>query len=160
MSSEKPLVDKDYLLQKFPGKGGWTYASIPEILQDRHNYFRWVKVRGSIDGYPIKCYHLMSMGNGTLFLPVKTQIRKAIGKGEGDLVRVILYKDDAPLDIPEEFTLCLNDDTSAKKTFIALPEGEQKAIVEWIYSAKKEDTKINRMAKVINRLADGKRFYE
>lgn len=29
---EKPLVDKDYLLQKFEGKGGWTYAEIPEIL--------------------------------------------------------------------------------------------------------------------------------
>lgn len=159
MSIEKPLVDKQYLLQKFPGKGGWTFASIPEILQDKHAYFGWVKVKGSIDGFPIKCYHLMPMGNGTLFLPVKAQIRKAIGKGEGDIVRVILYKDDAPLDIPQEFILCLNDDTGAKKTFYALPEGERKAIIDWIYSAKKEETKISRMAKIINRLADGKGAY-
>ena len=26
---EEPLVDKEYLLEKFPGKGGWTYALIP-----------------------------------------------------------------------------------------------------------------------------------
>jgi hypothetical protein len=26
---EKPLVNKEYLLEKFPGKGGWTYAAIP-----------------------------------------------------------------------------------------------------------------------------------
>ena len=30
----KPLVNREYLLEKFPGKGGWTYALIPEILQD------------------------------------------------------------------------------------------------------------------------------
>ena len=33
---EQPLVDKEYLLEKFPGKGGWTYAMIPEVLQDPH----------------------------------------------------------------------------------------------------------------------------
>jgi hypothetical protein len=27
---EKPLTDKEYLLEKFPGKGGWTFARIPE----------------------------------------------------------------------------------------------------------------------------------
>lgn len=27
----KPLVDKDCLLEKFSGKGGWTYAEIPEV---------------------------------------------------------------------------------------------------------------------------------
>jgi hypothetical protein len=32
---EKPLVNKKYKLQKFPGKGGWTYAMIPEIPQDK-----------------------------------------------------------------------------------------------------------------------------
>lgn len=32
---EESLVDKEYLLEKFPGKGGWTYALIPEILQDK-----------------------------------------------------------------------------------------------------------------------------
>jgi hypothetical protein len=29
-----PLVDKDYVLEKIAGKGGWTFGRIPEILQD------------------------------------------------------------------------------------------------------------------------------
>ncbi len=87
-SEELLLVDQDYLLQKYPGKGGWTYAAIPEIKQDKHAWFGWVKVRGSIDGYEISNYHLMPMGNGTLFLPVKTEIRKKIGKQEGNWVHV------------------------------------------------------------------------
>ena len=77
---EQPLIDEKYLLEKFPGKGGWTYAKIPEILQDKSSPFGWVRVRGSIDGYEIKSYHLMPMGNGNLFLPVKAEIRKKIEK--------------------------------------------------------------------------------
>ncbi len=41
---EKPLVDKLYLLEKIAGKGGWTYTTIPEIPQDKHSSFGWVKV--------------------------------------------------------------------------------------------------------------------
>jgi hypothetical protein len=49
--NEKPLVDKEYLLDRFPGKYGWTYAEIPEILPDKNSLFNWVLVKGSIDGY-------------------------------------------------------------------------------------------------------------
>ena len=52
--NEKPLVDKEYLLEKFPGKGGWTFTFIPEIPPDKHSPFGFFKVRGSIDGYEIK----------------------------------------------------------------------------------------------------------
>ena len=58
MSNEKPLVNKKYLLQKFEGKGGWTYAQIPEILQDKHAHFGWVRVKGTIDNYEIKIYRI------------------------------------------------------------------------------------------------------
>ncbi len=44
----KPLVDKKYVLEKISGKGGWTFARIPEILQDKKSPFGWVKVRGTI----------------------------------------------------------------------------------------------------------------
>jgi hypothetical protein len=95
----KPLVDKLYLLEKFPGKGGWTFTRIPEIPQDKKAHFGWVKVRGTIDGYEIRKYHLMPMGNGMLFLPVKAEIRKHTKKKEGDFVHVILYPDNEPLEV-------------------------------------------------------------
>ena len=65
---EVPLVDKDYLLERTPGNGGWTYAPIPEVPQDKKAPFGWVKVKGSIDGVEIKKHHLMPMGNGELGL--------------------------------------------------------------------------------------------
>jgi len=148
----KALVNKKYLLERFPGKGGWTFARIPEILQDKKAHFGWVKVRGTIDGYEIRKYHLMPMGNGSLFLPVKAEIRKKIRKKEGDKVHVVLYADTEPLEIPQEMLLCLNDEPAALKFFKSLSESEQKLYIQWIYSAKKEDTKVDRMAICINRL--------
>jgi len=158
--SQKLLVNKKYRLEKFPGKGGWTFARIPEILQDKKAHFGWVKVRGTIDGYEIRKYHLMPMGNGSLFLPVKAEIRKKIKKNAGDQVHVILYPDNEPLEVPDEMLLCLQDEPIALKFFQSLSESEQKLYVQWIYSAKKEETKVDRLAKAINRLMQGLKLYD
>ena len=160
MKKEKPLVDKQYKLERFQGKGGWTYARIPEIIQDKKAHFGWVKVRGSIDGFEIRKYHLMPMGNGKLFLPVKAEIRKKINKKEGDTVRVILYPDNEPLEVPEEMLLCLRDEPGAFRFFNSISESEQKFYIDWIYSAKKKETKVDRLARSINRLARGLKLYD
>ncbi len=164
MMNESPLVDKQYLLEKLPGKYGWTYTVIPEITPDPNAPFSWVKVRGSIDGYEIKKYHLMPSGNvmpsgkGDLFLAVKSEIRKKIKKQAGDYVHIILYPDNEPLEVPEEFLLCLQDDTEALQFFNSLNESEQHNYVKWIYSAKTEQTKVDRIAKTLVRLSKCQKF--
>ena len=155
---DKPLVDKTYLLEKFPGKGGWTYANLPEVLPDKNAPFGWVKVRGSIDGFEIKKYHLMPFGNGELFLPVKAEIRKKIKKQAGDYVHVILYPDNDPLEIPEELMLCLQDDPQALQFFHSLNDSEQQNYVKWIYAAKTDQTKVDRIAKTLIRLFKHQKF--
>ncbi len=156
----KPLVNKKYILERFQGKGGWTYARIPEILPAKNAHFGWVKVRGTIDGFEIRKYHLMPMGNGKLFLPVKSEIRKKINKHEGDYVHVILFPDEEPLEIPEEMLLCLKDEPKALTFFNSLTESEQKFYIQWIYSAKKEETKVNRLAKTIDKFMLGLKLYD
>lgn len=156
----KALVNKVLLLEKFPGKGGWTYVQVPDIERSRNTPFGWVKVKGSIDGYEIRKYHLMPMGKGRLFLPVKAEIRKLIKKAEGDFVRVILYPDVEPLEVPEEMLLCLKEEPKALDFFNSLTESERKYYINWIYSAKKEETKVERLAKTINRLMRGMKMYD
>lgn len=150
---EQSLVDGDYLLEKFPGKGGWTFAVIPQIAQDPHSHFGWVQVKGSIDGYPLAKYKLMPMGNGKLFLPVKAAIRKVIKKEAGDLVRIILFADPVPKEVTDEFMQCLKDDPNALNSFNRLPDAEKKDYLNHIYSAKTEEDKVERMAKVIRDLS-------
>ena len=157
MQKDKPFADADYLLEKFPGKGGWTYAVIPEAAPDRNNPFGWVKVKGSIDGYPLKQYKLMPMGEGRLFLPVKAAIRKAIRKQAGDRVRVVLFYDSDPLEIPPEIRACFeNEPPALYETFLSLPESHRKEYLQWIYEAKKEETKARRIAGMMERLGTGK----
>jgi len=157
---EEPFVSQLYLLEKFPGKGGWTFVRIPEIPPDKKAHFGWVRVKGTIDGFSISKYHLMPMGNGSLFLPVKLEIRKRIGKKEGDYVFVTLYPDIDPLVVPEEMLICIQYEPIALNFFNTLSESEKGYYITWIYSTKKEETKVKRMARAIDRLTLGKRMFD
>jgi hypothetical protein len=154
----KALVNNTYLLERFQAKGGWTYARIPEILQDKKKPFGWVRVKGTIDSHAFSGCHLMPMGNGQLFLPVKADIRKKIGKKEGDHVHIILFPDNEPATIPEELLVCLQDEEKAHRIFLSYSEGEKRAFIDWIAAAKTEETKTRRIAKTIDTLLKGRKF--
>lgn len=148
----KKLLSNKYQLQRFPGKGGWTYAAIPEIKPDKKNPFGWVRVKGTIDNVVIRKYHLMPMGNGQLFLPVKAAIRKQLKKKEGDWITVELFADNDPVQIPDELLQCLRDEPAALKKFSSLPEHEQENAIKYIYAVKKEETRAARIVQLTSSL--------
>lgn len=93
----------------------------------------------------------MPMKDNTLLLPVKAEIRKAIRKDEGDYVRVVLYKDDAVFQIPEDFTRELEEE-NVLSAFKAYKVWEQRMCIKWIYSAKRPETVRERIIKTLFKL--------
>ena len=151
---QTPCVDAEYLLEKFPGKGGWTYACIPEIAQDKNKPFGWVIVSGTIDGYTLDKYKLMPMGNGKLFLPVKASIRKLIQKEAGDKVRITLFVDQLPSEITEELQLCFAQEPEVLfQTFLQLTDKKKQNFLHRIYSCKTEEEKAQQIVKMMEELS-------
>lgn len=158
MNTNAPLVDKVYLLQKTEGKCSWTFVEMPEIPMGK-KAFGMMKVRGKIDDLEISNVHLMPMGNGYLGLPIKASIRKKIKKEAPNTVHVTLYECNDAFVIPQELCSCMEYEEGVLEKFESYTEGQQKAFVDWIYSTKNEDTKVDRIAKMILMVQKGEKYY-
>lgn len=155
---DKPLIDKDYLLIKVGDECAWTFAEISEIPMPKKS-FGMLKVKGKIDDYEFTNAHLMPLGNGHIGLPVKAAIRKKIKKQAGDTVHVTLYEDKTPLIIPEDLLLCIKDEKGLIEKFEKYTEGQKKVFIDWINSAKNEQSQAERIAKTIDMVQNGNKFY-
>jgi uncharacterized protein YdeI (YjbR/CyaY-like superfamily) len=92
---------------------------------------------------------------------VRAEIRKAIKKGEGDKVHVVLYEDKSTYKIPKPIMECFElEPRHVYEKFLAFTEGQQKSYVDWIYKAKRAETRAQRIATMMERVSKGKRLHD
>lgn len=149
------LLDEVLILEKFPGKGGWTFVRLPEIKTPSGRTLGWDKVRVKFDDYEVPEIGLLSLGNGQRFIPVKTEVRKSIEKQAGDKIRLQLFALMEELNVRAEFMLCLEDDPEALGHFEHWKAQERDKYISWIEQGQSTEQQIERMAQAVDRIAAG-----
>lgn len=114
-----------------------------------------VPVQATLDGEPYRG-SLMNCGMARHTLGVLKSVRTKIGKGPGDTVEVVVWKDDEvrTVEIPRAFKALLKKE-GLLVGFEKLSYTHRKEYCRWIEEAKKEETRQNRMTKAIAMLGKG-----
>ena len=160
------MVQFSAVLKKFRDKGektGWTYIEVPgkitEMLKPGNK--RSFRVKGKLDDHSINGVALLPMGGGEFIMAVNGQMRKAIGKRMGAIVKVKLQADDKYEVVPPpDLVECLSDEPFALKFFNSLPKSHRDYFIKWIDSAKTEPTRVKRIAMTVSALSKGSGYGE
>lgn len=146
----------DAIIHKVDGVNG-AYIEPPFDVEKVFGAKR-VKVNVTFDQEPYRG-SIVRMG-GCYMLGMTQEIRKKIGKDEGDTVRVTIEKDEEERvqEVPEDFKVLLESNPVAKETYERLSYTGKKDYILWITDAKKEETRKDRMIKSIAKLSEGKKL--
>lgn len=135
-----------------------AYIEFPYDVQAEFGKKGQVKVKAYFDGNEYRG-SLIKMGYPCHIIGITRNLRKAIKKNFGDIVQVIIVedKDERTIEIPNDLSIAFSLSPVAGALFEKLSFTNRKEYVEWITSAKKEETRAARVEKCIKLLVDGKR---
>jgi hypothetical protein len=138
-----------------PGIGGGAAVIFPYNVEEEFGTKAHVPVSATLEGVPYRG-SLVKCGPTRHMLGVLKSIREQIGKGPGDTVEVVLWKDEAErtVDVPAELAALMK---AAKllEFFEKLSYTHRKEYCRWITGAKREETRQMRLKKSIEMLAKG-----
>lgn len=138
------------------GIGTWTFAPIPADVSDTAAWKAKMRVRGSIDGVPLRS-SLMA-GSRELFVVIAKELRDKIGKQAGDVVKMTLGPDTSinKVNVPTDLKKALSTNEKARVSFEKMASSHKKAYVQWITQSKTKETRANRIGKAVQQISIGK----
>jgi hypothetical protein len=135
-------------------KTGWTYIEIAADLAEKLNpgVRTSYRVKGKFDQFAFKGMAMIPMGGGKFIIPLKADVRKAIGKNKGAHLSIQMELDKEGYEMNADFMACLHDEPAAEKFFVTLPGSHQRYFSRWIESAKTEPTRVKRIVMAVTAL--------
>jgi hypothetical protein len=137
------------------GDGGGAHVLFPYDTEKEFATKGKVPVKATFDGVPY-AGSLIKYGHPQHMLGLLKSIREQIGKGPGDTIEVVVWKDEAPrvVEIPAAFQAAMKK-ADLLDTFEKLSYTHRKEYCRWITEAKKEETRTARLTKAIEMLRKG-----
>lgn len=88
----------------------------------------------------------VSLGNNSAYITVSKARMKQAGTNPGEIVKVTLERDDSKygFEVPEEFEEALRQDDEARKRFLSLSMGKQRAIIYIVIQLKSSEKRIDK----------------
>ena len=137
--------------------GGGAYVEVPFDVESAFGSKR-PRVKAMIEGVPYRGI-LTRMGTECHLLVVLKEIREQVGKTFGDEVTITVEPDTEPrvIEMPVGLKKAFKMEKEAKAFFDKLSYTHQREYAMWINEAKREETRVNRIAKAIEMLKQGKK---
>jgi hypothetical protein len=147
-----PLKFRAKLVGRGPG-GAWTYLAIPFSVPEVFGRKGQVPVRATVNGFTFR--NSLMPRQGIHILGIGKDILAGAGAATGDTVQVELEFDDAPrtVTVPADLKAALLRAPLQAQAFAALSYSHKKEYVDWIESAKKPETRSNRIDKAVAMIA-------
>ena len=136
----KPIKFKTTLTKM----GAWTMAIATVDTKKIFATKGYIRVKGTIDGFPFKGISLMPRKEGSHIMAIKSSIRKAIRKEASNTVELIIERDFDEMEIPVELKEAFEASPEAKKLFDSYTYSNKKYFIDHITEAKSQATKDNR----------------
>jgi hypothetical protein len=135
--------------------GGGACVFFPYDMEKEFGTKGRVPVKATFNGVPY-AGSMIKYGFPQHMLPILKAIREKIGKGPGDTVDVVVWKDEEvrTVEIPAAFKALLKKE-GLIAGFEKMSYTHRKEYVRWIAEAKKEETRQNRSVKAIAMLKKG-----
>ena len=141
----------DAEIKRLEGKIQWSVFYFPESALDCFGSKGNIPVKITVDGKPFD-HTLLGSRNGH-YLVYNEFIRRAVGKEMGDIIHITLEKDEQlrTFTIPTYLETILQDG-GVLDAFLKQPDYLKREQINKIELAKKEETKSNRIQKLITEL--------
>jgi hypothetical protein len=137
------------------GDGGGAYVLFPYDTGKEFSTKGKVPVKATLNGVPYSG-SLIKYGNPLHILGVPKAMREQIGKGPGEIIEVVVWKDKEvrTVEVPAQFENLIKKE-GLLSVFKELSYTHRKEYCRWITEAKKQETRLKRLEKAIEMLKKG-----
>lgn len=143
-----------------PEMGAWTTLDIPPTVSKRWGVRGRIRLAGTVNGFTVATSAMPDGAGGHQIMFNKTMQAGAKAKA-GDTVECVLGPagEEQEAKVPAALAKALKTSKPATLNWKAFTPTQRREYVAWIDEAKKDETKAARVAKTVERVAQGiKRF--